>query len=99
MLAKTSANNLCPLQHSVYNLKGHKVICIMVSIDIYTMNIISLIKHLYSNKIIFIDYVKSKENIVNSSTKGLLREFVYNSLRGMGLKPLKIKECNNGNHI
>jgi hypothetical protein len=71
----------------------------MVSIDIYTMNIISLIKHLYSNKIIFIDYVKSKENIVNSSTKGLLREFVYNSLRGMGLKPLKIKECNNGNHI
>jgi hypothetical protein len=62
------------------------------------MNIISLIKHLYSNKIIFIDYVKSKENIVNSSTKGLLRELAYNSLRGMGLEPLKIKECNNDNH-
>jgi hypothetical protein len=54
------------------------------------MNIISLIKHLYSNKIIFIDYVKSKENIVNSSTKGLLRELVYNLLRN-GLKAFKNK--------
>jgi hypothetical protein len=50
------------------------------------------------NKITYIDYVKSKENIVNLLTKGLLRELVYNSSRKIGLKPLKIKECNDGNH-
>jgi hypothetical protein len=41
------------------------------------------------NKIIFIEYVKLKENIMDLLTKCLLKELVYNSLRGVSLKPLK----------
>jgi len=64
----------------------------------HVRHIHNIVKHLLSNKITYIDYVKSKENIVNLLTKGLLRELVYNSSRKIGLKPLKIKECNDGNH-
>ena len=46
------------------------------------------IKQLLSNGIISIDYVKSKDNIADPLTKGLTREQVYRSSRGMGLKPL-----------
>lgn len=35
------------------------------------------IKHLISNGVIFIDYVKSKENIVEHHTKDLMRELMY----------------------
>jgi len=56
------------------------------------------VKNLLSNDIIYIDYVKSMENIMNLLTKGLSRELVYNSLRVISLKPLKIKYCNNNNH-
>jgi hypothetical protein len=56
------------------------------------------IKHFLSNEIIFIDYIKSKKNIMDSLTEGLSREFVYNSLIQMRLKPLKMKEYNDGNH-
>nr|GEW23325.1 putative plastid-lipid-associated protein 13, chloroplastic [Tanacetum cinerariifolium] len=44
------------------------------------------IKDLLRNEIISIDYVKSKENIVNPLTKGLCREQVIFTSRGMGLK-------------
>jgi hypothetical protein len=47
------------------------------------------IKHLLSNEVIFIDYVKSKDNIVDPLTKDLSRELVYNSSRRMGIKLLK----------
>ena len=47
----------------------------------------NIIKHLLSNEIIFIDYVKSKKNIMYPLTKSLSKEFVY-------IKPLKIKEWN-----
>ena len=56
------------------------------------------VKNLLSNDIIYIDYVKSMENIMNLLTKSLSRELVYNSLRVISLKPLKIKYCNNNNH-
>ena len=39
--------------------------------------------------VISLDYVKSKDNIVNPLTKGLNRELVEKSSRGMGLKPIK----------
>nr|GEV69116.1 retrotransposon protein, putative, Ty1-copia subclass [Tanacetum cinerariifolium] len=45
------------------------------------------IKDLLRNRIISIDYVKSKENIVDPLTKGLCREQVIFTSRGMGLKP------------
>ena len=58
----------------------------------------NIVKNFLSNDIIYIDYVKSIENIMDPLTKGLLRELVYNSLRVIGLKPLKIKYCNDDNH-
>lgn len=45
--------------------------------------------HLLSNKIIFIDYVQSKKNIVDLQTKDLSKKLVYNSSKEMSLKPLK----------
>ena len=38
-------------------------------------HVYNIVKHLLSNWIIFIDYVKSKENIMDLLTKALLREF------------------------
>lgn len=45
------------------------------------------IKDLLRNGTISIDYVKSKENIADPLTKGLCREQVKFTSRGMGLKP------------
>jgi hypothetical protein len=85
--------NKCQLFVSItivnQQLKGHKVVCIMVSLDIYIVDIIPL--NLLSDRINFIDYVKLKKSIVNPLTKNLTRELMYNSLRGMCLKPLKDK--------
>ena len=47
------------------------------------------IRQLFSIGIISIDYIKSKDNIVNPLTKGLNRELVEKSSRGMRLKPIK----------
>ena len=47
------------------------------------------IKQLLSTTVISLDYVKSKDNIADSLTKGLNRELVEKSLRGMGIKPIK----------
>ena len=47
------------------------------------------IRQLLSVGVIFVDYLKSKDNIVDSLTKGLNKESVEKSLRGMGLKPIK----------
>ena len=49
----------------------------------------STIKHVVLFRIIFIDHVNSKENIEDLIPKGLLRELMFNSSRGMDLKPLK----------
>jgi hypothetical protein len=66
------------VQISMYNRKS-----------IHICHIYNIVKHLLSNVIIFIDYVKSNENIVDPLIKGLSRELVYNSSKGMSLKPLK----------
>ena len=47
------------------------------------------IRQLLSIGIISIDYVMSKDNIADPLTKGLNRELVEKSARGMGLKPMK----------
>ena len=46
------------------------------------------VRQLLSNGIISIDYIKSKENIADPLTKGLTKELVYSSSKGMGLKPI-----------
>ena len=44
------------------------------------------VRQLLSNGIMTIEYIRSKENIANLLTKGLTREQVSKSSRGMGLK-------------
>jgi hypothetical protein len=56
----------------------------------YIHRIYSTIKYLLSNEIIFIDYVKSKENIMDSLIKGLSRKLVYNFIKGNNLKAFNI---------
>ena len=46
------------------------------------------VRQLLSTGVISIDYVKSKDNIADPLTKGLNRELVVKSSRGMGLKPI-----------
>ena len=46
------------------------------------------IRQLLSNGIISIDYIKSGDNLEDPFTKGLSREQVVKSSRGMGLKPM-----------
>ena len=46
------------------------------------------VRQLLLNGIISIDYIKSKENIADPLTKGLTKELVYSSSKGMGLKPI-----------
>ena len=55
------------------------------------------IRQLISTGVIFIDYVKSKDNIADPLTKGLNRELVEMSSRGMRLKPIKMKSQYDGN--
>ena len=47
------------------------------------------IRQLLSTGVISIDYVKSKDNIADPLTKGLNKEFVEKSSKGMRLKPVK----------
>ena len=47
------------------------------------------IRQLISTGDISVDYVKSKDNIANLLTKGLNRELVKKSFRGMRLKAIK----------
>ena len=46
------------------------------------------VRQLLSSGIITIDYVKSKDNIADPLTKGLTREMVAKTSRGMGLRPI-----------
>ena len=47
------------------------------------------IRQLISTGVISIDYVRSKDNIADPLTKGLNRELVEKSSRGMRLKPIE----------
>ena len=46
------------------------------------------VRQILSNGIMTIEYIRSKENIADPLTKGLTREQVSKSSRGMGLKPM-----------
>ena len=47
------------------------------------------IRQLLSTRVIFVDFVKSKDNIADPLTKGLNGELVEKSSKGMRLKPKK----------
>ena len=51
----------------------------------------NIVRQLISTGVISVDYVKSKDNIADLLTKGLNRELVEKSSRGMRLKPIKMK--------
>ena len=46
------------------------------------------IRNLISHVVISLDLVRSKNNFVDPLTKGLTRQQILKSLRGMGLKPI-----------
>ncbi|KAK9041693.1 hypothetical protein V6N11_016783 [Hibiscus sabdariffa] len=48
------------------------------------------VRQLISNGVISIDYVKSKDNVTDPLTKGLNRDQVENTSKGIGLKPKEI---------
>ena len=48
----------------------------------------NVVRQIISNGIMTIEYIRSKENIADPLTKGLTREQVSKSLRGMRLKPM-----------
>lgn len=45
------------------------------------------VKQLLRNGVISVDYVKSEKNLADPFTKGLTRNMVLDTSRGMGLKP------------
>ena len=45
------------------------------------------VRQLISNGIITIDFVRSSDNLADPLTKGLSRDIIYKTSRGMGLKP------------
>lgn len=47
------------------------------------------IRQLISTGVIVIDYIRSKDNIADPLTKGLNRDQVEKTSRGMGLKPME----------
>ena len=46
------------------------------------------VRQLLSNGVMTIECIRSKENITDPLTKGLIKEQVNKSSRGMGLKPI-----------
>ena len=65
-------------QNSMYNGKSRHIRCRH-----------NTIKQQLSTEVISVDFVKSKDNIVDLLTKGLNRELIEKSSKGMGLKPVK----------
>ena len=44
--------------------------------------------HLIKDGVITVDFVQSNENLADPLTKGLTRDLVLKTSRGMGLKPI-----------
>ena len=63
-------------------LVEHKIVYTMVSLDTFVADTTPLDN--YSQQ-----FLKSKDNIMDMLTKGLNKELVEKSSRGMGLKPIK----------
>ena len=48
----------------------------------------SYVRQLISDGIITVDYVRSSQNLADPLTKGLTRDLIYKTSKGMGLKPI-----------
>ena len=49
----------------------------------------NIVRQLISNGVIAMEFVRSENNLADSLTKGLTRQLVYDTSRGMGLKPIE----------
>ena len=48
----------------------------------------SYVRQLISDRVIMVDFVRSGQNLADPLTKGLTRDLVKKTSRGMGLKPV-----------
>ncbi|GJS53216.1 zinc finger, CCHC-type containing protein [Tanacetum coccineum] len=53
----------------------------------------SMIRELISNEVVSIEFVRSQQNLVDHLMKGLARDLVLKSAKGMGLKSNQVAEC------
>ncbi|GJQ99262.1 zinc finger, CCHC-type containing protein [Tanacetum coccineum] len=53
----------------------------------------SMIRELIMNGVISIEFVRSQQNLADHLTKGLARDLVLKSAKGMGLKSNQVTEC------
>ncbi|GKA82240.1 zinc finger, CCHC-type containing protein [Tanacetum coccineum] len=53
----------------------------------------SMIRELITNGVVFIEFVRSQQNLVDHLMKGLARDLVLKSTKGMGLKSNQFAEC------
>ena len=49
----------------------------------------NIVRQLISNAVIAMEFVRSEKNLTDPLTKGLTRQLVYDTSRGMGLKPIE----------
>ena len=49
----------------------------------------NIVRQLISNGVIAMEFVWSEKNLADPLTKGLTRQLVYDTSRGMGLKPIE----------
>jgi len=68
--------------------KLHTTICITEKRDI-SLSDNGAVKQLLKHGVISLKHVRSKKNLTDLLTKGLPRKVILESLRGMGLKPIK----------
>jgi hypothetical protein len=50
----------------------------------------SYVRQLIGDGVITVDYVRSSQNLADPLTKGLTRDLIYKTSKGMGLKPILI---------
>ena len=50
----------------------------------------SYVRELITNRVITIDFVRSNQNLADLLTKGLTRDIVNKTSKGMGLKPIEL---------
>ncbi|GJV63736.1 zinc finger, CCHC-type containing protein [Tanacetum coccineum] len=53
----------------------------------------SMIRELITNGVVSIEFVRSQQNLADHLTKGLARDLVIKSVKGMGLKSNQVAEC------
>ncbi|GJR78358.1 putative ribonuclease H-like domain-containing protein [Tanacetum coccineum] len=53
----------------------------------------SMIRELITNGVISIEFVRSQQNLADHLTKGLARDLVLKSAKGVGLKSTQVAEC------